>query len=93
MGEVKSTKIGTDHAEPIKMKLAADSSGPKNNALNRGHIGATWRIRWISLCGSCDVTCSYHVFSKRCFWFTINKCWFLQFNVSFHEFSHIFLKK
>ena len=29
------------------------------------HTGATWQIRWIHLCGSCDVTCSYHVFSKR----------------------------
>ena len=50
---------------------------PKNNALNRGvHIGATWQIRWIHLCDSCDVTCSYYVFgdirgpSQACRWST-----------------------
>ena len=29
------------------------------------HTGATWQIRWIHLCGNCDVICSYQGFFQK----------------------------
>jgi len=48
-------------AEPIEMPFGADSRGPKEPCIAWGagvHIGATWRIRWIDLCGGGDAACS-----------------------------------
>ena len=32
--------------------------GLENDVIDGEHVGATWRIRWIDLCGSDNATCS-----------------------------------
>ena len=43
------TPANTD--EPIEMAFGTDSCGPKEPDVRLSHIGATWRIRSIDLCG------------------------------------------
>ena len=52
-------------AELINMSLGIwTCGGPRSHALDRVHVGATWRIRWIDFCSSCDEALCYQYCSK-----------------------------
>jgi len=52
-------------AEPIEMPFGGQTHvGSGNRELDGVYIGATWRIRYINLCGGVDAACRCHYCSK-----------------------------